>query len=301
MTRRLRYHRLDVFTDTPFCGNPLAIVEDADGLAADEMQAVAREFNLSETVFLQAPRDPVHTARLRIFTPQTELPFAGHPTIGAAAFIAESRAGDILLRSDVVIALEAEIGLLRCEALRSKAGVVFAQFVSPAPRKLGPAPPPEAIAAALSLAAEDIGFGGHQPTCWSAGVPFLFAPVASREILDRAQRGVGFAATLAGVAGVYVYSRETADPVSAVHARMLANGLGVDEDPATGSAVAAFAGVAHEFERPSDGEHEIFIEQGHKIGRPSRLTLGVSVEAGRLTAVRVGGQVVSVGEGTLRL
>ncbi len=302
MTRKLRYHLLDVFTDRPLTGNPLAVVEAADALSGAEMQAIAREFNLSETAFLLEPHDPVSSARLRIFTPLAELPFAGHPAVGAAALIAQTRASEILARSDVVIVLETQFGRLRCEALRARGGTTFAQFALPAlPQRLGDPPPREAIAAALSLEPGAIGFDRHVPTRYAAGVPFLFVPVQSRAALDAARRTANFAAVVGEAAGVYLYTRETVDSANAIQARMLANGLGIDEDPATGSAAAAFAGVAHEFERPEDGAHEIFIEQGYAMNRPSRITLGMDVDAGRLSSVRVGGQSVRVGEGALTL
>ncbi|MCX7898562.1 MAG: PhzF family phenazine biosynthesis protein [Methylocystis sp.] len=303
MRRQLRYYRLDVFTDKRFCGNPLAVVEAADGLTTSEMQQLAREFNLSETVFLVEPKDPVNTARLRIFTPSVELPFAGHPAVGAAALIAELRAAEIIARSDVALVLETSVGHLRCEARRTPSKAVYADCALPIlPQKLGDAPTKDEIAAALSLAPNEIGFDAHMPVRYSAGVAFLFAPIASRAALERARRGQGFGAALGGAAGVYLYTKDAAEPSSAVHARMLADmRLGVDEDPATGSAAAAFAGVACEFERPQDGEHELFIEQGYTVGRPSLITLGLNVEGGALSKLRIGGQVVRVGEGTIAL
>lgn len=303
MTRTLRFHLLDVFTDRRFGGNPLAVVEDADALSEAEMRSVAREFNCSETVFLQAPRDPVHTARARIFTPQRELPFAGHPTIGAAVLLAETRAGDMLARGDLVIALEEEIGVIRCEMLRGRTGVAYAQAPLPMlPQALDAAPTADALAAALSLEAQDIGFGAHVPLVCAAGAPILFAPLRARAALERARREpVSFARVAGGTIGVFLYTRETHDPESAVHGRMFAHGLGFDEDPATGSAAAAFAVVAHRFEQPDDGEHQLFIEQGHVMGRPSRITLRMRVADGRLAGVAIGGQAVRVGEGTLRL
>lgn len=302
MPPTLRFHLLDVFTDRRFCGNPLAVVEAADALSTDEMQAIAREFNFSESVFLLEPRNCVHTARARIFTPRAELPFAGHPTIGAAALIAETRAADLLGRSDVVIVLEEEIGAVRCEARRARGGATYAQLEALAPpKKISTAPPPEALAAALSLRADDIGFAAHAPTRYCAGATFVFVPLRSRAALDRAQRTDRFADTIGDAVGAYLYTHETVEPESAIQARMFAIGLGFDEDPGTGSAAAAFAGVAHEFECPGDGEHELAIEQGHAMGRPSRITLRMNVEAGRLARVAVGGCVLRVAEGTLRL
>ncbi|WP_457798344.1 PhzF family phenazine biosynthesis protein [Methylocystis sp. S23] len=296
----LTYHLLDVFTDRRFTGNPLAVVEGADALSDAQMQAVAREFNLSETVFLLEPRDPVHSARMRIFTPAAELPFAGHPTIGAAALLAETRARDLLSRHGVAVALECALGLIHCEALRGSGGVAYAELTLPGtPTTLEGAPPPRALAEALSLAPEEIGFGAHLPTRHAAGPAFVFAPVASRAALDRARRAPQFSAVAGAAAGVFLYTRETVDPASAVSARMLANGLGIDEDPATGSAAAAFAAVALRFERPSDGEHELFIEQGYAMGRPSRITLRMTVEKAALARVAIGGQAVRVAEGRL--
>lgn len=303
MTRTLRFHLLDVFTDRRFCGNPLAIVEDADALSVEEMRDIAREFNCSETVYLQTPQDPANTARARIFTPQRELPFAGHPTIGAAVLLAESRAPEMLARGGLVIAIEEAIGVLGCELLRGRNGVAYALAPLPTlPQLVEGAPKADELAAALSLDPADIGFGAHVPLRCAAGAPIVFAPLRTRAALHRARREPAtFARVAAGAIGVYLYTCETLDPASAVHGRMFAQGLGFDEDPATGSAAAAFAVVAHRFEAPDDGEHQLFIEQGHAMGRPSRITLRMSVAEGRLTGVAIGGQAVRVGEGTLRL
>ncbi|PPD44994.1 MAG: phenazine biosynthesis protein PhzF [Methylocystis sp.] len=304
MTRGFTYHLLDVFTDKRFCGNPLAVVEGADALDDTQMQAIAREFNLSETVFLLEPHDPVHSARMRIFTPQRELPFAGHPVVGTAALLAETRAGDVIARSDVVVVLETQIGPLRCEALRARNGVTYAEAALPIlpAAGAGEGPNAEVLAAALSVPPEEIGFRGHVPTVFAAGPAFVFAPMRSRRALESARRDAAlFAAALGEAVGAFLYTHETIEPQSAIHARMLAHGLGFDEDPATGSAAAAFAAVACAFENPDDGEHQIFIEQGYAIGRPSRITLRMTVENGALARVAVGGQVVRVAEGKLRL
>jgi trans-2,3-dihydro-3-hydroxyanthranilate isomerase len=300
---RLSYHVLDVFTARRFTGNPLAVVEGADALSTQEMQAIAGEFNLSETVFLLSPRDPVNVARLRIFTPRRELPFAGHPTIGAATLLAETRAGSVLSTRSVTLVLEAEIGLLHCEALRGSGAATYAECALPVlPRAGRAAPPIDAIAAALSLTPQDIGFDAHVPTIFSAGPGFLFVPLRSRTALDRARPAPLFADVLGEAAGAWLYTKETVDPAAAVQARMLAApGLGIDEDPATGSAAAAFAAVALAFERPEDGVHELFIEQGYAMGRPSRITLRMGVEGGGLSRVVIGGQAVRVAEGRLSL
>jgi trans-2,3-dihydro-3-hydroxyanthranilate isomerase len=299
----LVFDTLDVFTDKKFFGNPLAVVSGADRLSREEMLAIAREFNLSETVFLMEPRNPINSARLRIFTPASELPFAGHPTIGAAILIAQTRASEMLARHEVVVVLEEEIGPIRCEVRTGRGGIPFAHFTVPeTPRQIGVAPALELLARALSLDARDIGFAYHAPSIYSAGLPFVFVPVRTRAAVDGARIDpAAFSAATAGVGGAYLYTNETVDAVSAVYARMFPRALGFVEDPATGAAAAAFAGVAHEFETPEDGDHEFFIEQGHKMGRPSRVTLRMSVENGRLGLVQIGGQAVRVSGGTLRL
>ncbi|MDJ0449891.1 PhzF family phenazine biosynthesis protein [Methylocystis sp. JR02] len=302
MTRSLSYHLLDVFTDRRFAGNPLAVVELDAPLRDAEMQDVAREFNLSETVFLSEPRDPTNSARIRIFTPKRELPFAGHPTIGAAALLAEQRAGELLSRHGIVVALEAQIGVLRCEALRGFGKATYVEVTPPfTPLRYDDAPSAATLATALLLSVEDIGFGAHVPVVYAAGPAFVFVPLRSREVLDRARRTDSFSGALGAAVGAYLYTRETVDTACAINARMFANGVGIDEDPATGAAAAAFAGVALEFERPADGEHQLFIEQGHAMGRPSRITLRMGVENRELTRISIGGQVVRVGQGRLFL
>jgi trans-2,3-dihydro-3-hydroxyanthranilate isomerase len=300
---RLRFFTLDVFTTRRFAGNPLAVVLGADGLDCATMQAIAREFNLSETVFVLEPRDSVNTARLRIFTPGVELPFAGHPTVGAAVLLATQRAPEMLTRHGVVIALEEEIGLVRCEVVRDASGAVLARFDAPRlPVRGAPAPHAAPLAQALGLEAEEIGFGRHIPSSFSAGVELVFVPVRSRAALDRARPDpAAFPALLGERIGAYLYTSETVDPSSAVCARMFANGVGIGEDPATGAAAAAFAGVAHAFEAPEDGEHEFVIEQGYAMGRPSRIILGSRIEAGRLVAVTVAGHAVLIQRGDLDL
>lgn len=299
----LRFHTLDVFTDLKFAGNPLAVVLGADSLNDAAMQTIAREFNLSETVFVLEPRDPANTARLRIFTPTSELPFAGHPTIGAAVLVARTRAADVLARQGLVITLEEEVGVLRCEVLEHGGGAPFARFAVPrTPVRVREAGPIGDLARSVGLAAEDIGFGVHAPSVYSAGVEYVFIPVKSRDALDRAQPDSGlFSSAMGASSGAYLYTSETVEETSAVCARMFANGLGIGEDPATGSAAAAFAGVVHEFEAPEDGEHERIIEQGYKMGRPSRITLGLSVAEGRLAGVSVAGHAVGVLQGEFDL
>jgi trans-2,3-dihydro-3-hydroxyanthranilate isomerase len=297
---RRNYYTLDVFTDAPLAGNPLAVVLDADGLDDKRMQAIAREFNLSETVFVRAPRDPVNTAALRIFTPGRELPFAGHPTVGAAALLAHLRAPELLAAQDLRLVLEERIGDVVCVARHRRGQALAAYFNLPRlPQRGGAAPSAAEIADRLGLEPDDIGFGAHRPSAWGAGVDFLFAPIAGAAALAKADPDRGRWGADGGP-GVFLYTREAARG-AAYRARMFASGWGVREDPATGAAASAFAGVVMEFERPADGEHSIVIEQGVEMGRPSAIALGLEVEGGALKSASIGGSTALVAEGTIDL
>ncbi len=301
MTEHARFHTLDVFTHSKFSGKPLVVFEYGDGLAQSDMAALAREFNLP-AAFLCAPRDPVNSARMRVFTPWgEERSFSAQALVGVAILLARTRAGEILARREVVVVLEIAEEIFSCEAICSKSGVCYAQFaLSRAAKQGGEAPGAGLLAAALALTPQDIGFRGHAPRSYSAYAPFVFVPVGSRAALDRASPAPAlFEQVLGGTAGLYLYTAETIAPDSAIHARLF--GPGGVEDPASGAAAAAFAGAALEFERPKDGEHQIFIEQGHKIDRPSRLTLRMSVAGGALANIHLGGQAVEIAHGELKL
>ena len=300
-----RFYTLDVFTEEPLTGNPLAVVRDCEGLDAARMQAIAREFNLSETVFLLPPVDPINTARLRIFTPTRELPFAGHPTIGAAILIGLTDAPGLIAAQDILIVLEEEIGPISCTVGRSRGRAARARFTLPRlPEPDGIAGSALAIAQALGLEEDDIGFDDHAPCIYSAGNAFCFVPVASRAALARAKPDPAawpqaFGHMQRGAA--YLYTRECERPGSHFHARMFAPGLGVSEDPATGSAAAAFAGVLMASENIGDGETLVVIEQGFEMGRPSLITLSLDVVEGRLMEAAIGGHAVLLQEGMLDL
>ncbi len=297
---RRQFHTLDVFTDAPLAGNPLAVVLDADGLDEKRMQQIAREFNLSETVFVRTPRDPVNTAALRIFTPARELPFAGHPTVGAAALLAHLRAPQLLAAQDLRVVLEEGIGDVVCVARHRRGQALAATFTLPRlPQRGGAAPSAAELADRLGLAAADIGFGPHRPSVWGAGVDFLFAPIASAAALAKADPDRGRWGADDGP-GVFLYAREAAQG-AAYRARMFASGWGVREDPATGAAASAFAGVVMEFEPPEDGEHTIVIAQGVEMGRPSAIALGLEVEGGALKSASIGGSAALIAEGTIDL
>ena len=298
---RRTYYTLDVFTDVALAGNPLAVVLDCDGLDAARMQAIAREFALPETVFVLAPRNPVNTARLRIFTPGRELPFAGHPTVGAAILLAHLRAPDLLRSEDLRVVVEETIGEIVCVARHRKGQALAAYFTLPRlPQPEGAAPTAEALAEGLGLDLAEIGAGDHRPSCYSAGTPFVFAPLASRAALARARPDLRRWGE-DGAPALYLYALPEDGEDAPWPARMFAAGWGIGEDPATGAAAAAFAGVLMEFERPGDGAHMVVIEQGVEMGRPSTISLGMEVEDGALRAATIGGAAVIVAQGTAEL
>ena len=300
-----RFHTLDVFTEQPLAGNPLAVVLDAEGLDHAAMLAITREFNLSETVFVAPPKDPVNSAAMRIFTPGGELPFAGHPTVGTAVLLARLNAGGMASQpGGVVIALEQALGVVKVEVTARPGRAMRGVFAVPRlSERVAWAPDVSEIAAALGIDPLDIGFGAHAPSCWSAGVPFAMVPLRSLDavgrvrVADASAWDRAFAATGRGAA--YLYAQETVDPAHHIHARMFAPKLGISEDPATGSAAAAFAGVAAAFEKPPSGTHQLVIEQGYEMGRPSQIVLDIEVTAGVLTGTRIGGAAVPVSEGGL--
>jgi trans-2,3-dihydro-3-hydroxyanthranilate isomerase len=299
-----RFHTLDVFTTERFGGNPLAVVLDADTLSSAQMQTIAREFGLSETVFVVNSSLPAHTARVRIFTPAIELPFAGHPTVGTAILLAElaaERNGIGGSDQDSLVVLEEAIGSVRVGVRRRGGGPAFAEFDAPKlPEEVGSAPASERIAATLGLMPSEVGVENHRPTVFTAGLPYIFVPVRGLDEIARIRPQVQHWQETFGERGaVYAYCRETVHTRSAFHARMFDPGHDIPEDPATGSAVAAFAAVVHRFDRRPDGQTRIGIEQGFEMGRPSHITLELQVQGGTLKGVRIGGHAVGVLKGTI--
>ena len=301
----LKYHTLDVFTDRRFGGNPLAVVLEADGLSGEDMQRIAREFNLSETVFVLRSERPAHSARMRIFTPRSEVPFAGHPTIGTATLLAELQAPAQDGGRDALVILEQGIGTVRVGVRLRPGAAAYAEFDAPKlPAEAGVLPPVELLAAGLGLIPSEIGFENHKPLCFAAGNTFAFVPVVSLEAIARARvNGAHWERAFdeQGVVGVYLYTRQCAHTSSAFHVRMFAPRVGIPEDPATGSAAVGLAGLVHHFDRLPDGTHKRIVEQGYEMDRPSQIVLTLIVDGGKLATVRIGGATVRVGEGMIAL
>jgi trans-2,3-dihydro-3-hydroxyanthranilate isomerase len=298
---RLDFHTLDVFTDTRFGGNPLAVVLAGDGLAAETMQTIAREFNLSETVFVLKPADGVNTAQVRIFTPARELPFAGHPTVGAAILLAELERKEECA-FETTLRLEEKVGLVAVLVRRLGPEPAYAELTAAKlPQAAGAPPSHEAIATALSLTPGDIGFGAHAPCLFNAGNAFLFVPLASRRALATARVNSSAWEAVQAQCGVgaYLYCGPEDEGGADYHARLFAPGDGIVEDPATGSAAATLPGPLLEAGALAEGANAITIAQGEDMGRPSRIALFADVAAGAISQVRVGGQAVRVSQGSL--
>ncbi|WP_310619128.1 PhzF family phenazine biosynthesis protein [Flexibacterium corallicola] len=298
------YVILDVFTDKALSGNPLAVVLDSEGLSDERMLQIAGEFNLSETVFVCPPTNPLHTASLRIFTPIFEMPFAGHPTIGSAALLASERFGEISSPQDAVIVLEEKVGIIRCGVKLNTGGISYAEFDVPSLAKpamsLGSN---ELIAAALGIELNEIGFENHRPCTMDAGVPFAFIPVRDLTVVEQLKPNANYWNEAFGSHdhnNAFIYCRETVNSQSDFHARMIHTDSGsFAEDAATGSAAAAFAGTIARFDEPLDGTHRFTVEQGLEMGRPSIIDLEIDMEKGQIRAQRIGGNAVIVGRGQL--
>jgi trans-2,3-dihydro-3-hydroxyanthranilate isomerase len=297
----LPFATYDVFTDTAFAGNPLAVVFNADDLSDAQMLAIAREFNLSETIFIRTASVAQHAASVRIFTPTKELPFAGHPTIGGAIALAERQNSREGVR-DLVLVLEEQVGPVRCGVKIASEGASFAEFTVPKlSEPAGGDPSPASAARALSLSPSAIGFDRHVPSIFSAGVPFVMVPVASLDALGQAKPSATSLSRALGATEVFVYTRAEPEAPHAFRARMFAPEIGIVEDPATGSAAAAFAGVLARFEDLQDGWHTLPIVQGVEMGRPSLIGLEIEITSAALSGARIAGKAVMVSEGDLRV
>jgi trans-2,3-dihydro-3-hydroxyanthranilate isomerase len=279
----LSYEIVDVFTDRPFTGNPLAVVFGGDALDRDQMQALAREFHLSETVFVLPPTVEGATYRARIFTPEAELPFAGHPSVGVA--VTQMRRG---LFGPGVVLQECGAGVLPLDVeANGRATLTGGQAT------VGPPLDPGPLLSAVGLSADD--YAGPAPRVAGCGLEFAYLPVRA-EAVARAEPRAG----LPGLAGVSVFAW---DPThQAAHARVFAPGAGVAEDPATGSAALGFGvWLVTSGLLPSDGESSYVVRQGIELHRPSILECAVSAIGGAPARVTVTGSVVPVASGQIAI
>jgi trans-2,3-dihydro-3-hydroxyanthranilate isomerase len=297
-----RYITVDVFTDRAFGGNPLAVVLDASGLSTAQMQAIAVEFNYSETTFVLPPRDAANDAQVRIFTVNSEIPFAGHPNVGTAFVLATQAT-----KPPARLLFEEGAGLVPVEILTKEGRAVGAELTAPQPLKQLTKFSAEQAAAVVSLSSADIRTDRHPPQIVSVGLPFLVVELASRDALRRARPdAAAFARTFPcdGSDAVYLYTRDIppAEKTSDLQARMFHPGSsGLSEDPATGSATVAAAALLADLAAERDAELSLRIGQGVDMGRPSLLLTRVHKANGVIASAHVGGACVQMMEGSFRL
>jgi len=301
--RRVHYHLVDVFTDRAFGGNPLAVCTNGRWLSTETMQAVAKEFNLSETTFVLPPDDPKHDWRVRIFTPGFELPMAGHPTVGTSFVLAREH----LIRRDgdeTRIVLEEGVGPVPVRIEFRGGEPSFAEMSQPLP-VFGPRLTDiSAVAEMLSLDAGDVDAGLPLEVV-SCGVPFLYVPLRSLEAVRRARPRADLIERVSGdgvPSQVFVFAREVENEGSTVHSRMFAPGFGITEDPATGGASGPLGCYLVRYGVVAcDSSAEIISEQGIEMGRPSFIRIRIERRGEEITAVRVGGQCHFMGEGFIEI
>lgn len=300
---KYEFYTCDVFTDVRFGGNPLAIVLKADGLSGQQMQKVAREFNLSETIFVMRAENQANTAAVRIFTPMREMNFAGHPTIGSACLIAHLSQSSPDFRFAIV--LEEKAGLVPVDVV-SRNGQISAQLTAPDLAELNPHNCDVGLVAqALALNPAEIGFDTHQMhAVLAAGNGRLFVPLKNLDALTRAMPSPpAFSEVLAcaGVRSIVVYTRGGREPETEFSVRNFAPASGIPEDPATGSAIAMLPNQIEQAENLSEGTFKWRIEQGFDMGRPSTLFLEADRTSGGITQIRVGGGVIWVSKGEIEI
>jgi trans-2,3-dihydro-3-hydroxyanthranilate isomerase len=299
----MRYVTLDVFTPVPFGGNQLAVFPDARGIPESALLNITREFNFSEVTFCYPAEDPGHTRRVRIFTPGGEVPFAGHPTVGTAAALALSEGA--LPTGTGRFTLELGVGPIPVDVRVESPVRAWAEFSVAKLPEIGPhSPTVNTLADILSLEPKDLLGGAFSPQAVSCGLPFLLIPLRSLDALAKSRVRVDkWESTLKRFWApmMFLAARDEEQGPHHWRARMYAPGISVPEDPATGSAVAAFGGWLAMKDAKADGAFAWTVDQGIEMGRPSHLTVSAEKAAGAVTAVRVAGQAVLMSEGTLRL
>ena len=297
---KYRYYICDVFTETRFGGNQLAVLPQAVGLSTQHMQEIAREFNFSETTFV-FPARAGHTRHVRIFTPAREIPFAGHPNVGTAFVLASAgEFGEI--KSSLTVTFEEESGLVSVTIQEAGGKVASCELTAPQSLSFGKTLPVELVAAAIAIDSQEIVIKTHGPQVASVGLPFIMVELRDRSVLERARISMnGFEALAAEdvMPDVYLYTRGT-DGFD-IRARMFAPLSGVPEDPATGSANCALAGLLAHYSQDSNGSFSWRIAQGVEMGRPSTLIARAEKKDGVVQTTRIGGAAVLVSEGTIYL
>jgi trans-2,3-dihydro-3-hydroxyanthranilate isomerase len=302
-TMHLQFQTVDVFTGTQFVGNPLAVVLNAEGLSTGQMQAIAAEFNLAETTFVRPPKDPAHTAEVRIFTPRSEMPFAGHPNVGTAFVLA--RAGVCYGRPVGVdgVIFEEKAGLVPIDILRDGPTVVGARLASPQPLSVGAEIAGELVASACGVSLADIETANHRPCIASCGAPFILAELKSRAALASASpNGDVFRLEVSRhpAVSIMIYTQVDEADID-IRARMFAPHVNIPEDPATGSANVALIGLLAKLRPEPNLSLSKTIAQGVEMGRTSILQAKAEKQNGVVTATYIGGRCVPVMSGSIEL
>ena len=296
-----RYVTLDVFTDRPFGGNQLAVFPDASGIPEAALLEITREFNYSETTFCYPPADKANAARVRIFTPGAEVPFAGHPTVGTAIALHALRAQGSF---DAKLVLEEGVGPIPV-IVRADTPAPFAQFsVAKLPELGPPVPTRTTLAEILGLRPDEIVSGSSAPQAISCGLPFLIVGVKSLKSLGTARiRMDRWEETMrtAWARDLFIFTADAESGPTHYRARCFVPGFAVPEDPATGSAAACFAGFLAARSPERSGTLSWTVMQGVEMGRPSRIEIEADKANGAVTAIRVGGRAVFMMEGSIRL
>jgi trans-2,3-dihydro-3-hydroxyanthranilate isomerase len=295
---RYRYSICDVFTDTRFGGNQLAVLPEAQGLSDRQMQQIAREFNFAESTFV-FPAEAGHTRKVRIFTPSIEVPFAGHPNVGTAFALATAGEFGVIDSSTSVI-FEEKAGLVAITIQRREGDRFWCELAAPQRLSLGQTVSVQSLAKAVSLTPDDVVTRTHLPQVASVGLPFLVAELKNRDALARARvnmEGLEALAAEGVTPDVHLYVRSGDD--FDLRARMFAPLDGVPEDPATGSANCALAGLLSHHQEAADGSFRWRIAQGVEMGRPSVLEARTEKRSGTVENVWIGGASVLVSEGVI--
>ena len=295
---KYRFYTCDVFTNTRFGGNPLAVLPNAEGLSTKQMQQIAREFNYSESTFV-FPAEQGHTRNVRIFTPTIEVPFAGHPNIGTAFTLASTgELGDV---EETNIVFEEQAGLVPITIRKTEQGI-WAELKAPEALSITQTFSVDSVASALSLPVDAIVTTTHQPQLASVGLPFIMVELKNRVALEKAQIDMAALNKLQAMGSrlyihIYTHSQDDFD----IRARMFCPLDGIPEDPATGSANCALVAMLSHYKQEQDGRYSYKIAQGVEMKRPSVLDARALKQNGEVTGVWIAGECVMVTEGYIEI
>lgn len=299
MANTIKFELIDVFTSEPFGGNPLAIFDNADKLSAEQMLKIAKELNLSESVFLHKPTAEADV-KMRIFTPGMELPTAGHPTIGTAYYLLKNKG--ITPKKENELLLEQNIGNLKVQFEKKDGEISKILMEQPLPKFEQTFKDKKLVASLLSITEDEIeeDFPCRIVNC---GNPFLIIPIKTLKSVQKLKLNNELFSEILDeifITGVMAFTMETLNPENITHSRMFAPHIGVAEDPATGSAHGPLASYLHNYNMCDLSELSIG-EQGYELERPSQIKMKIEQVEGKISKVKVGGSCVHMGNGEIRI